>query len=183
MVPSTSAARCADTRTRLARLLGMMGSQHDGEALNAARLADKLVREQGITWFDVISTAPPRASPDPPPPPRPSDDDLLMQFESASDACEFVLASTSATQGRSGTISSYNAFRSHRIRVSLERRSLRPKGHALVVLVLRSAAYPWSAKDVEIVNARRGRSSSRRPPSPSGRTSPSSHRSADRPRW
>ena len=94
MVLSTSAARCADTRTRLARLLGMMGSQHDGEALNAARLADKLVREQGITWFNVISTAPPRASPDPPPPPRPSDDDLLMQFESASDACEFVLAST-----------------------------------------------------------------------------------------
>ena len=72
----------------------MMGSVHDGEALNAARLADKLVREQGITWFDVIGTAPPRASPDPPPPPRPSDDDLLMQFESASDACDFVLAST-----------------------------------------------------------------------------------------
>ena len=94
MVPSTSAARCADTRTRLARLLGMMGSQHDGEALNAARLADKLVREQGITWFNVIGTAPPRASPDPPPPPRPSDDDLLMQFEIAYGACEFVLAST-----------------------------------------------------------------------------------------
>ena len=55
------------------------------------------MREQGITWFDVIGTAAPRASsdpPPPPPPPRPSDDDLLMQFESASDACEFVLAST-----------------------------------------------------------------------------------------
>lgn len=33
------------TRTRLVRLLGMIGSQHDGEALNAARLANKLVRD------------------------------------------------------------------------------------------------------------------------------------------
>jgi hypothetical protein len=33
----------------------MIGSDHDGEALNAARLADKLVRENGITWFDVVA--------------------------------------------------------------------------------------------------------------------------------
>jgi hypothetical protein len=44
----------AADRQRLAKLLGMAGSQHDGEALNAARLANRMVRERGITWFDVM---------------------------------------------------------------------------------------------------------------------------------
>jgi hypothetical protein len=47
---------------RLVKLLGMVGSAHDGEALNAARLADKLLRDAGLTWADVIGT--PAASPD-----------------------------------------------------------------------------------------------------------------------
>ena len=47
---------------RLVKLLGMVGSEHDGEALNAARLADKVVREAGLTWANVIGTA--RASRD-----------------------------------------------------------------------------------------------------------------------
>ena len=42
-------------RYRLARLLGMTGSAHDGEALNAARLADRLVRDRGVTWIDAIA--------------------------------------------------------------------------------------------------------------------------------
>lgn len=41
-------------RHRLSRLLGMMGSNADGEALNAARAADRLVRQHGLTWPDVI---------------------------------------------------------------------------------------------------------------------------------
>ena len=41
---------------RLVKLLGMVGSEHDGEALNAARLADKVVREAGLTWKDVLGT-------------------------------------------------------------------------------------------------------------------------------
>ena len=45
-------------RHRLARLLGMLGSAHDGEALNAGRLADKLVRGAGLTWHDVLSLPP-----------------------------------------------------------------------------------------------------------------------------
>jgi hypothetical protein len=40
---------------RLARLLGMMGSSHDGEALNAARMADKFVRDHGLTWHQVVN--------------------------------------------------------------------------------------------------------------------------------
>ena len=50
--------------TKLARLLGMIGSIHDGEALNAARLANRLVAEAGSTWELVLC-----AGPLPPPPP------------------------------------------------------------------------------------------------------------------
>jgi hypothetical protein len=42
-------------RNRLAQVLGMLGSAHDGEALNAARLASKMIRDAGLTWFDVLS--------------------------------------------------------------------------------------------------------------------------------
>ena len=52
----------AETRSRLAKLLGMVGSTHDGEALNAARMADKLVREAGVSWADTLGGA---ASPPP----------------------------------------------------------------------------------------------------------------------
>jgi len=41
--------------TKLAKLLGMVGSSADGEALNAARLADRMVRQAGATWFDLLS--------------------------------------------------------------------------------------------------------------------------------
>jgi hypothetical protein len=76
-----------DVRTRLARLLG---SEHDGEALNAARLADKLVRSEGVTWHQVLAV--PSASPTDAP--RPSaGDDPLRQFATPDDACEFVLSS------------------------------------------------------------------------------------------
>jgi hypothetical protein len=39
---------------RLAKLLGMLGSHHDGEALTAARKADQCIRQLGLTWGDVI---------------------------------------------------------------------------------------------------------------------------------
>ena len=48
-----------DRRDRLIRLCGMLGSAHDGERANAARMADKLVREAGLTWHNVIATPPP----------------------------------------------------------------------------------------------------------------------------
>jgi hypothetical protein len=40
-------------RDRLARLLGMLGSTFDGEALNAGRMANSLIREAGMTWAQV----------------------------------------------------------------------------------------------------------------------------------
>jgi len=68
----------------LARLLGMLGSSHDGEVANAGRLADRLVRGAGMTWFDVLTPQvehhrrkpepePERDDPEPDwPPPRPT---------------------------------------------------------------------------------------------------------------
>lgn len=41
-------------RERLAKLLGMIGSDHDGEALSAARMADRLVQEARLTWHEVL---------------------------------------------------------------------------------------------------------------------------------
>ena len=42
-------------RSRLAKLLGLIGSEHDGEALTAARAADRLVRGAALTWFDIVT--------------------------------------------------------------------------------------------------------------------------------
>lgn len=39
-----------DKRQRLIQLLGMLGSAHDGERLNAARLAQRTLGEMGLTW-------------------------------------------------------------------------------------------------------------------------------------
>jgi hypothetical protein len=41
-------------RERLATVLGMMGSAHDGEALNAARLAVRMLKEAKATWPEVL---------------------------------------------------------------------------------------------------------------------------------
>jgi hypothetical protein len=66
----------AQSRVRLAQLLGMVGSDHDGEALNAARLANKLVRDLGLTWPDVLGLgAVASAAPMQPPRPRSLDDE------------------------------------------------------------------------------------------------------------
>jgi hypothetical protein len=56
--------------TRLSNLLGMTGSSHDGEALNAVRLANALLAKHHLTWPAVITaptdatTAPPESAPD-----------------------------------------------------------------------------------------------------------------------
>lgn len=57
-------ALAASDRDRLARLLGMLGSDHLGERDNAARAAHRLVQQHGITWFDVVMHPPPDTEPD-----------------------------------------------------------------------------------------------------------------------
>lgn len=52
-------------RERLVALLGMMGSSGDGEALNAARLAQKFITDRKLTWNNVIATTVTTASMNP----------------------------------------------------------------------------------------------------------------------
>lgn len=42
-------------RLKLAKVLGMLGSTHDGEVLNAARQAQSLVKNAGLTWEQAIT--------------------------------------------------------------------------------------------------------------------------------
>ena len=44
-----------DDVTKLVKLLGMMGSTHDGEVRNAAKLAQRLVAGLGLTWEQVFA--------------------------------------------------------------------------------------------------------------------------------
>lgn len=41
---------------RLIKVLGMLGSAHAGERDNAARLATQILKDAGLTWFDVLDT-------------------------------------------------------------------------------------------------------------------------------
>jgi hypothetical protein len=41
-------------RERLAKVLGRLGSEHDGEVVAAARHADALVRRAGLRWNQII---------------------------------------------------------------------------------------------------------------------------------
>jgi hypothetical protein len=52
-----------ETRERLTKLCGMFGSDHDGERAAAALKADQLVRQNGLTWHDIIMLPPRYESP------------------------------------------------------------------------------------------------------------------------
>lgn len=54
----------ASKRLRLTRLLGMIGSDGDGEALNAARMAQRLIGSEGLTWEEVLNSSGPAAMSD-----------------------------------------------------------------------------------------------------------------------
>ncbi|HEY8872963.1 MAG TPA: hypothetical protein VIM52_08025 [Stellaceae bacterium] len=45
-------------RDRLAKLLGMFSSDSDGEIVNAARMAERLRRQSGLTWHDILRPVP-----------------------------------------------------------------------------------------------------------------------------
>jgi hypothetical protein len=60
MTATTNAVLSLDASSaqRLVRLLGMLGSAHDGEVANAGRMADRLIREHGLTWSQIIAPTP-----------------------------------------------------------------------------------------------------------------------------
>jgi hypothetical protein len=39
---------------KLVKVLGMLGSAHAGERDNAARMATQILKEAGLTWYDVL---------------------------------------------------------------------------------------------------------------------------------
>jgi hypothetical protein len=42
---------------KLGRIVAMVGSSHEGEVLTALRLADRMVRDAGMQWQDLLSPA------------------------------------------------------------------------------------------------------------------------------
>jgi hypothetical protein len=47
----------SDSVTQLAKFLGMLGSNHDGEVLNAARIAERLRKQLDKTWVSLLTGA------------------------------------------------------------------------------------------------------------------------------
>ena len=52
---------------RLARVCGLFGSEHDGEALAAARQAEKIRKKMGLTWEELLVPSPRQRSGEPAP--------------------------------------------------------------------------------------------------------------------
>jgi hypothetical protein len=51
-----------ERRTRLVRILGLLGSDHMGERATAGHMADQLIREAGLTWDHVVACTAPTAA-------------------------------------------------------------------------------------------------------------------------
>ena len=54
-------------RRRLARVCGLLGSDHDGEVLAAARQAEKIRKKVGLTWEELLAPSTRRRPADPSP--------------------------------------------------------------------------------------------------------------------
>ena len=52
-----------DALERLIKLLGMLGSAHDGERAAAGLKAHELIRRHGLCWSDILLAAPPPTTP------------------------------------------------------------------------------------------------------------------------
>jgi hypothetical protein len=76
-------------RDKLVKLLGLLGSNHDGERAAAALKADRHIRSLGLAWGDVIAPLATEQAESPPPPQR------------WQDICAAVLSSGRATQWES----------------------------------------------------------------------------------
>jgi hypothetical protein len=56
--PKHDLLHAAAQLSRLVKICGVFGSDHDGERAAAAAMADKIVRDLGCTWSDIISPKP-----------------------------------------------------------------------------------------------------------------------------
>lgn len=55
----------AEIADKLAKVLGLLGSAHDGEVVNAGRRAHALLRAAGATWHEVLIPVRPLTLPRP----------------------------------------------------------------------------------------------------------------------
>ena len=98
-VPTFDAA----TRVKLAKICGMMGSAHDGEALSAARKAHALLTSCGKTWTDAVCGHSPAASSSATPKtarkPRAA---KTPEPRTCVDICEIIVKSPAATEWERG---------------------------------------------------------------------------------
>lgn len=80
-----------EIRRRLGLILARLASDHDGETLNAARLAVKMLRENGWRPEDLATQQPARSqwsTPPPPPPPQEDSDRIRDAAAFAADLME-----------------------------------------------------------------------------------------------
>jgi hypothetical protein len=53
--PPTKAEKRDKLSKRLVRVLGMLGSDYANERDNAARMAAQMLKDAGLTWYDVLN--------------------------------------------------------------------------------------------------------------------------------
>jgi hypothetical protein len=76
---NTSCVLNATELDRLCKICGLFSSGFSGERANAAAMADRMLRERGLQWCDVLGAAAlPKPNPDPAPQHEP--EDWLAEF-------------------------------------------------------------------------------------------------------
>jgi hypothetical protein len=55
-----SRPKAHDDREKLAKILALMGSDHDGEVLSAARRAERQRKRMGLTWAELLGVFDPK---------------------------------------------------------------------------------------------------------------------------
>jgi hypothetical protein len=83
-------------RVRLARVLGMLGSDHPGERDAAAMQAERLRKASGLDWYQILSPSPTRPPPTRPPSPPPPRARPKIDIGAALDFCAEVEARLTA---------------------------------------------------------------------------------------
>ena len=92
----------ATDRQRLARILGMLGSEHAGERASAALQAEAFRKRHGMTWEEMLALPPneivvesvwtPPPAPEPMPEPVSPDDPWVSPFYLPPDAVRYAVA-------------------------------------------------------------------------------------------
>jgi hypothetical protein len=71
-------------RRRLVKVLGMLGSRHDGEVLAAARLAQYMIGQAKVTWAELLGV-----NPGDEPEPLPQEDDVAAEAAAAAKSTKY----------------------------------------------------------------------------------------------